>query len=162
MREFGVAIRAQVSVYFSGGVTAVLHDIRSSTIDIDLVFEPDSIECYHVIRNLKKDLNINLEIAAPHHFLPALSGWRERSEFIERIGMVNYFHYDIVSQVLSKIQRGYDQDISDARGFANLIPQQVNIVEHMERVKEEYLRFPTVEFEELKVKVEQFLHDRSS
>jgi len=162
MQAFGSAIRAYTSVYFSGGATAVLYNIRSSTIDIDLFFEPDNTECYQVLRRLKDTLNINLEIAAPHHFVPVLPGWRERSEFIEQIGSVSFYHYDLVSQIISKIQRGYEQDMSDATGFVTLIPKQVKMLELMESVKEEYLRFPTVEFQELKFKVEHFLNEHGS
>jgi hypothetical protein len=44
-----------------------------------------------------------------------LPGWRERSLFIERIGLVSFYHYDPYAQALSKVQRGHEKDLADVQ-----------------------------------------------
>ena len=158
MRAFSDKLKTQTIVYFSGGVTAVLHDLRSSTIDIDMIFEPDTHAGYQAIHDLKEDLNMNLEIAAPHHFIPEIPQWRERRLLIEQHRAVAFYHYDLHSQIIAKIQRGYDQDLADARGLLTLIREPEVLIELLTSIREDFIRFPTLEFDALKTKVETFLH----
>jgi hypothetical protein len=72
-----------------GGATAVLLGWRTSTIDIDLEIVPDS-EAYPLIARIKEELNVNIELASPHDFLPQLPGWRERSPFIARVNPATF------------------------------------------------------------------------
>lgn len=44
MRAFGRLARGEVSVYFTGGSTAVMEGWRDATLDIDLRFEPEADE----------------------------------------------------------------------------------------------------------------------
>ena len=42
-----------------------------------------------------------------------IEGWRERSPFVLREGRVTVRHFDLYSQALSKIERGFGQDLED-------------------------------------------------
>ena len=84
-----------------------------STIDIDLTMEPESDDLLRTVPRLKESLSLNVELASPDHFIPALAGWRKRSPFIAREGSLTFRHYDLYAQALSKIERGHDQDLRD-------------------------------------------------
>ena len=56
---------------------------------------------------------MNIELAAPDQFIPELPEWRDRSQFIESIGKVDFYHYDFYSQALAKLERGHDRDLKD-------------------------------------------------
>ncbi len=100
-------------VYLTGGATAVLMGWRESTVDADVLFEPDSDSLYRALPKLKEELELNVEIASPAHFIPELPGWRERSRWIAREGPIDFFHYDFYSQALAKIERGHAKDLAD-------------------------------------------------
>ena len=68
-----------VQVYFTGGATAVLIGWRTSTIDVDIHLIPDDDRLLRGISRLKDDLQINVELACPAHFIPELPGWQDRS-----------------------------------------------------------------------------------
>ncbi len=108
-------LNEHIDIYFTGGVTALLHGWRQSTIDIDLVMFPESDNLFRKFPELKNSLNINIEIASPAHFIPELPEWKERSIPITKIGNVSFFHYDLYSQALSKIERGHSQDVQDVK-----------------------------------------------
>ncbi len=111
--ELGRSIRKPTAVYLAGGATAVLHGWRESTVDVDLKLVPDSDEALRAIPRLKQSLDLNVELAAPDQFIPEVPGWRERSEFIRQEGPVSFYHYDLYSQALAKIERGHRQDVAD-------------------------------------------------
>jgi len=65
----------------------------------------------------KERLRLNIEFVRPEDFVPALRGSPDRHVFIETIGRVSFFHYDPYSQMLSKVVRGFRQDLLDAENF---------------------------------------------
>ncbi len=113
LEAFGKAVRGPGKVYLTGGATALLHGWRNSTIDLDLCFDPEPAGAFAAIRELKDRLDGNVELASPADFLPPLPGWRERSEWIARHGPVDFYHYDLCSQALAKIARGFESDLGD-------------------------------------------------
>ncbi|MFZ1699544.1 MAG: DUF6036 family nucleotidyltransferase [Pyrinomonadaceae bacterium] len=117
MRAFGRAARSECRVFFTGGTTAVLMGWRDSTIGINLKFDPELDELYRAIPAIKESLEINVELASPSDFIPAIPGWQDRCRYIGREGSVSFFHYDPYGQVLSKIERGHDQDILDVEAM---------------------------------------------
>lgn len=156
MNFLGEKISKPLNIYFVGGTTAVLLGFRSSTIDVDLKLVPDSDDAYKAIRDLKENLNINIEIASPDHFIPPLPGWESRSIFIRKIGKVSFFHYDLYGQVLAKIERGWEMDLRDVK---DLVRHSVNLDELMrlfKEVREQFVRYPGVEPHKLEEKLSQF------
>jgi hypothetical protein len=71
-------------MYLTGGATAVLEGWRESTIDADILFEPDSDALLRRLAELKDELDLNVELASPLDFLPELPSWRERSPHLAR------------------------------------------------------------------------------
>ena len=109
--------REPVRIYLTGGATAVLEGWRRSTIDVDLRFEPDADELMRELPALKERLGVNIELASPPDFIPELPGWRERSPFVFHEGNVAVHHFDLYSQVLSKIERGFTHDLEDLKAM---------------------------------------------
>lgn len=102
-------------VYLVGGGTAVYLGWRPSSIDIDLYSDKDAV--FRHIQEIKERLNINIEFARPEDFVPALRGTPSRHVFIETRGTITFYHYDPYAQVFSKIVRGFQRDLDDAREF---------------------------------------------
>ena len=98
-----------MSVYLTGGATAVLLGWRESTVDADILIVPEHDSLYLALPRLKEELQLNVEIASPAHFIPELPGWRERSLLI--FGLL----LDPYAQALSKVQRGHEKDLKDVR-----------------------------------------------
>ena len=54
MTELGRLVTQPVDVYFTGGVTAILHGWRESTVDIDLTMLPESDEVLRALPRLEE------------------------------------------------------------------------------------------------------------
>src|SRR5260221_3130846 len=102
-------------VYVVGGASAVLYGWRDTTVDVDIKLDPEPGGVFEAIRELKDELDLNVELAAPDDFIPALPGWQGRSPYIATDGEVDFYHYDFLSQALAKIERGHSQDVEDVR-----------------------------------------------
>ena len=107
--------RGSYHVYFVGGGTAVYLGWRQSSIDVDLCSEQEIV--FRNIQKIKEHLNINIEFARPEDFVPPLKGTADRHVFIDTIGKITYYHYDPYAQLLSKVVRGFQRDLEDARKF---------------------------------------------
>lgn len=155
MRELGRAGRHEASVYFTGGVTAVLLGWRQSTVDADLRVIPDSDSLLSEIPRLKEELQISIELAAPSDFIPELPGWQDRSLFIGREGTVSFFHYDLYSQALAKIERNHDHDRRDvAEMMTRALVEPVRLRELFEAIVPYLYRYPAVDETHFRARVE--------
>ena len=157
----GARARGELSVYLTGGGTAVLLGWRSSTIDLDLKFVPDSDTILQVLPELKEELRINVELASPDQFIPELPGWRERSLFIATEGPVSFFHYDPCAQALAKIERGHEQDMRDAqemidRGLVD--PRELRRL--FDAIEPRLYRYPAIDPKTFRRALEDFLQTR--
>jgi len=74
-RELGRVVDPGTRLYLTGGATAVFEGWRDSTVDVDIRLEPDSDAAFRQIGKLKEELSLNIELASPLDFLPALEGW---------------------------------------------------------------------------------------
>lgn len=158
MDEIGQNINEKINIYFTGGVSAVLLDIREMTIDVDIKFEPDIYKMYEVIKVLKESININIELASPDNFIPELPEWRDRSLFINQVKKASFYHYDFYSQIIAKIQRNWKQDWNDAKGFA----KQINPA-FLEKlfigIKNEFIKFPSIDVKNLEKRIILFKNE---
>lgn len=146
MRALGATTHEETSVYFTGGVSAVLMGWRDTTIDVDLLSIPERDEIYRRIPEMKEDLQINVELASPADFLPELPGWKERSVFITREGAVSFFHYDFHAQALAKIERGHEQDRRDVESmFQASVVTPFRLRELFDAIAPYLYRFPAVD-----------------
>lgn len=156
--ELGRAAKQPTRLYLTGGATAVLEGWRASTIDVDIRIEPDADELLRVIAELKEKLDLNVELASPADFLPELPGWRERSRFRFREGRLDVFDFDLYSQALAKIERGFDLDLGDVRAMleAGLVEAR-RLRELHAAIEGELFRFPAVDPGALRARLEAAL-----
>jgi Nucleotidyltransferase of unknown function (DUF6036) len=155
MRRLGGEPGARGRVYFTGGATAVLEGWRESTVDIDIELEGEAEKLLRLLPAIKDELRVNVEIAAPHHFLPELPEWRERSRFIDSVGGVDFLHYDPYAQALSKIERGHVQDMKDVETmFARGLIRADELLRLFAAIEPELYRYPAVDPKSLRRKVE--------
>lgn len=117
MRSLGSVSKTESRIYFTGGVTAVLLGWRDATVDVDLCFEPVLDDIFRALPAIKESLKINIELASPPDFIPMLPDWETRSKYIGREGKLSFYHYDMYSQALSKIERGHVQDRMDVESM---------------------------------------------
>lgn len=158
MQELAAAARGPGNVYFTGGATALLLGFREQTIDIDLKLEPEPEGVFEAIAVLKDRLGLNVELASPDDFIPAASDWQQHCSHIASIGPVQFFHYDFSMQVLAKLERGHTQDLQDVANFVR--GGHVSAEELRNRfaqIEPRLLRYPAVDPQQFKKKVEDFL-----
>ena len=117
MKRLGAESRGPGRIYLVGGASAVLLDWRATTVDVDLKLDPEPAGVFEAVARAKDALNVNVELAAPDDFMPALPGWRDRSVFVARHGPVDFFHYDFYAQALAKIERGHERDLLDVEAM---------------------------------------------
>lgn len=108
MVSLGRAAKEPVEVFFTGGVTAILHGWRQTTIDVDVKLVGAEEAVLRAQPALKKRLGINIELAAPDEFIPELSGWRERCIFIGREGKAR-------SSTTTSMRRRWKRSSGDTR-----------------------------------------------
>lgn len=145
-RNLGRAARSPVRLYLTGGSSAVVEGWRASTIDVDLRFEPESDALLRVLPELKERLDVNIELASPPDFIPELPGWRERSPFVFQEGHVGVYHFDFYSQALSKIERGFEQDLEDVRAMLDRgLVEPARLGELYRAIEPELYRYPAIE-----------------
>ncbi len=155
-RELGRATNIAARLYLVGGASAVMEGWRSSTLDIDLRLEPDDDELLRELPRLKERLDVNLELASPLDFLPALPGWRDRCPFLFREGRIDVHHFDFFSQALAKLERGFEQDLADVASMVEAgLVEPARLLSLYERIEGELFRFPAVDPGSLRSAVER-------
>jgi Nucleotidyltransferase of unknown function (DUF6036) len=154
-RELGRAVPPGTKMYLTGGATAVLEGWRPSTVDVDVRFEPDSDAALRQIATLKERLQVNVELASPLDFLPPIPGWRERSRYRFRAGNLEVFDFDLYSQAMSKLERGFELDLRDVAemvGSGRVDPAR--LLQLFEEIEPELFRFPAIDPARLRSAVE--------
>jgi hypothetical protein len=156
-RALGRVARHPTRIYLTGGATAVIEGWRSSTVDVDMRFEPDD-DLLRELPGLKERLAINVELASPPDFVPELPGWRERSPLIFSEGNVAVHHFDFYSQALAKIERGFTQDRDDVRAMIERgLVESAQLRELFEQIEPELFRYPAIDPAAFREKVEVLL-----
>ncbi len=146
LRELGIATPESTRAYLTGGATAVLLGWRPTTIDVDIRFVPERDALLRAVARLKDTLGINVELAAPLDFIPALPGWEERSAFVAQEGRLAVLHFDFYAQALAKIERGHAQDAADvAELFRRRLVEPRRLRELFARIEPELYRFPALD-----------------
>lgn len=160
MSALGKRVRGKGRIYLAGGATAVLHGWRPMTIDIDIKPEPEPAGLFEAIALLKDELDINVELAGPDRFIPAIPGWRERSLFIALHGLVEFFHYDPYGQALAKLQRGHERDLRDVQSFLrDGLVQRNRLREFFNMIETQLIRYPSVDPAAFRVAVTEFCNE---
>ena len=160
MKEIGRAGKKNVRIYLVGGATAVLLGWREATIDIDLKMVSEVDEILRALPALKERLEINVELASPDDFIPALPGWEERSRYIKREGTVEFFHYDFYAQALAKIERGLNNDMLDVRQMIERgLIKPSRLLDLFSRIEDQIYKYPAVDEKSFRYEVEQVVNE---
>lgn len=147
----------QFQVFIVGGGTAVLSGWRTSTIDVDLYAERE--EVFRDVQGIKERLRLNIEFVRPEHFVPALEDSAARHIFIDRVGSVEFYHYDPYAQLLSKLVRGFRKDLLDAEQFVRSgMVDPRRFLELVRRIPDSaYARYPNLSSRSVRAVIEDFL-----
>ena len=157
IKGLGQRVTDHGRVYLTGGATALLKGWRSMTIDIDLKADPEPKGFFEAIAELKKELDLNVELAAPDQFIPELPSWKERSEFICREGLIDFYHYDLYSQALSKIERSHERDRMDIDSMVQSGElDRKKLLNLFQEIKSALIRYPAIEPTVLEKAVTEF------
>jgi hypothetical protein len=141
----------------------VLLEWRASTIDVDIELRPEREEILRAIPRLKEELEINVELASPGHFIPELPGWQERSRFIAREGRIDFFHYDFYAQALSKIERSHARDVADVRAmYERRLIEPSLLMDFYAAIEPDLFRYPAVDPQSFRRAVESFVRELGS
>jgi hypothetical protein len=115
------------------------------------------------VPELKEQLRINIELAAPDDFIPELPGWQERSPFIVREGSIDFFHYDFYSQALSKIERGHTLDRQDVGTMiASGLIKPDRLLQLFSDIEPQLYRYPAIDPSSFRRAVEKVVSDATS
>ncbi|MGH2630807.1 MAG: DUF6036 family nucleotidyltransferase [Actinomycetota bacterium] len=162
MRELGRAADADGACYLTGGATAVLIGWRTTTIDLDIRLVPESDPLFRAIQRLKDELEINVELASPDHFIPVPVGWEARSRFVAREGRLSFYHFDLYSQALAKLERGHDQDRGDVEAMVERgLVEPARALRYFDEIEPELFRFPAIDYRAFRRRVEDAFLERS-
>jgi hypothetical protein len=134
----------------------VLLGWRETTIDVDLKADPEPVGFFEALPKLKDRIDINIELAAPDDFVPALPGWQDRSMFIESQGQAEFLHYDFYGQALSKIERLHERDEIDVgRMLSDELIHPTKLWELFCAVEEKLIRYPAVDPQKLRMRIKK-------
>ncbi|MEI6606225.1 MAG: DUF6036 family nucleotidyltransferase [Verrucomicrobiota bacterium] len=162
MAALGRRVKSSGRIYLTGGATALLHGWRPMTVDVDLKADPEPAGFFEAIAVLKDELEVNIELASPDDFIPPLPNWRERSLFIARHGLLDFYHYDPYSQALSKLERGHARDLTDVDAMlqSGLI-QRDPLFQQFLQIEPLLIRYPALDPKSFRAVVAAFCHTSS-
>ena len=155
LNQLGKRFRGAGKVYLVGGTTMVYEGFRTLTLDIDIAFDlnpTDHTEFIHVVRELKEEMQVNVEEASPGHFIPLPSGYEARCQFLGQYGKLEVFHFDPYSMALSIIERATAEGFSDVLALLEHNWIQIEMLEEtfreiLPRYATESLKGDSLEFE---------------
>ncbi len=157
MQTFAKAVSGPASIYLTGGASAVLHGWREMTVDIDLKADPEPQGFFLALDRLKQELDINIELASPDLFVPALPGWRGRSIWCGGQGGVEFYHFDFYTQALAKLERSHPRDLVDVQGMLDAgFVLKPRLLELFQEVVPQLIRYPNLDAAQLIAKLENF------
>lgn len=162
MVAMGRRVKSGGRIYLTGGATALLHGWRPMTVDVDLKADPEPSGFFEAIAVLKDELAVNIELACPSDFIPELPNWRERSLFIARHDLIDFYHYDPYSQALSKLERGHTRDLTDVDAMlqTGLITRDL-LWQQFLMIEPQLIRYPALDPGSFRSVVEAFCQNPS-
>lgn len=161
LEEIGKECRGPGTVYLTGGSSAVLLGWRETTIDLDLKFLPEPEGIFDALPGLKNRRRVNIELAAPDDFVPALPGWKERSRWIAKHRGVDFLHFDFYTQALSKLERDHSKDRIDVAAMVDgrlVVPSEL-LALYDQLTPGELNRYPAIEPASLRAAIVRLMND---
>ena len=163
MKKLAEAAKSPARVYLVGGASAVLLGWRDATVDVDLKMIPESDETLRALPRLKDELKINIELASPDDFIPALPGWQDRSPFIQQHGKLAFYHYDFYAQALAKLERRHQQDRRDVFNmFVSELIRGQKLLELFSLIEDQLHCYPNIDAKSFREAVEDAVRTSES
>jgi hypothetical protein len=79
---------------------------------------------------------------------------------IARHGQVEFFHYDLRGQALSKLARGHDRDLADVRAMIDRgLVLASDLTETMRAIEPELIRYPGLDAAAFTERVARFVEE---
>ncbi len=114
LAEMGRRMEAPARLYLLGGSALLLLGNPRPTLDIDYLGEDiNKTNWQNDLDQLGCEMHINLDPVPLHQFIPIPTGASERHIFYQLFGLLEVYIYDPYAIAISKIERGFDTDISD-------------------------------------------------
>ena len=158
MRRIGTTAPHDGVCYLTGSGTAVLLGWHGTTNDVEIELDPEQDEMLRALPAIKEELNVNVELASPRHFIPLPAGWEERSPSIGREGRLTFKHFDLYSQALAKLERGHNQDLKDVRVMLERrFVETDRLRSAFDEIEPQLYRFPAIDPADFRRRVEEFL-----
>jgi hypothetical protein len=161
MSALGEAAPRDGVCYLTGGATAVLLGWRESTVDVDILPVPEQESVLRVVPRLKNELRVNVELASPRDFIPVPAGWEDRSIFAAREGRLSFYHFDLYSQALAKLERAHAQDLEDVRELVEHgLVDPARTLDYLTAIEKDLFRYPAIDAAAFRRKAEEILSAR--
>ena len=160
LSKLGRSARSKGSCYLTGGASALLVGWRETTLDVDLKFDPEPLGVFDAIPELKKSLQINVELASPSDFIPVAANWKSNSPFIGQYGDLSVHHFDFTAQALSKIERGHPKDLLDVQEMLRRgLTTREQLLAVLEAIRPLIRRYPAIDEEAFVRRIEGFVRE---
>jgi len=160
LAQLGKRARSKGACYLTGGASALLIGWRAMTLDVDVKFDPEPPGVFDAIAELKKSLQINVELASPDDFIPVTQDWKSRSLFIAQYGDLSVYHFDFTAQALSKIERGHPKDLLDAREMLRRgLTSKPLLATMLLAIRPFIRRYPALDEDDFVRRIEAFLQE---
>ncbi len=158
LAQLGRSARSKGACYLAGGASALLVGWRETTLAVDLKFDPEPAGVFDAIAELKKSLQINVELASPDDFIPVTQDWKNRSPFIKQYDDLSVYHFDFTAQALSKIERAHPKDLIDAREMLRRgLTSKLLLADMLLAVRPFIRRYPALDEDDFVRRIEAFL-----
>lgn len=157
LEQLGARARTRGACYLTGGACALLQGWRETTVDVDLKFEPEPQGVFDAIPELKRSLEINVELASPDDFVPVPTNWKENSPFIGQFGNLSVYHFDFTAQAISKLERGHPKDLIDVRAMISRgLTSKQRVLDMVQMVLPMIRRYPAIDEDTFARRIEEF------
>ncbi len=159
----GHEARQAGKVYLTGGATAVLLGWRMSTMDIDMLLVPEQDSILRGLPRIKEALEVNIELAAPSHFIPPVPGWEGRSVPAGEFGPLDVRHFDFYTQALAKLERGHHRDLGDVKAMVGRsFVSPAKLISCLDEIEPLLYKYPALDPRSFRRRVEEFLKETES
>jgi hypothetical protein len=160
LTQLGKSARSKGACYLTGGASALLVGWRQTTLDVDVKFDPEPAGVFDAIAELKKSLQINIELASPDHFIPVTQEWKNHSPFVGQYGDLSVYHFDFTAQSLSKIERGHPKDLLDAREMLRRgLTSKAQLAAMLLAIRPSIRRYPALDEDDFVRRIEAFVRE---
>jgi hypothetical protein len=160
LTQLGRRAGAKGACYLTGGASALLVGWRATTLDVDLKFDPEPPGVFDAIAELKKSLQINVELASPDNFIPVPQDWKNHSPFVGQYGDLSVYHFDFTAQALSKIERAHPKDLLDAREMLRRgLTSKPQLAAMLLAIRPFVKRYPALDEDDFVRRIEAYLRE---